>query len=89
MIRRPVRGRRRTPPGRRDQLALPPNSSPAALSRCVLWGECDPFGGVDVAERFVRQLCNAELEMWPAAGHTPWIDDPELASARIAAFFER
>lgn len=71
-------------------VSLPPEL--LARVRCpvaFLWGECDPFGGVDVAERFVRQLPDAELEMLPGSGHAPWIDDPELASARIASFFER
>jgi pimeloyl-ACP methyl ester carboxylesterase len=50
----------------------------------MAWGECDPFGGAEVAERFVRHLPDATLEMWPDAGHAPWIDDPERAAARIA-----
>jgi pimeloyl-ACP methyl ester carboxylesterase len=52
-----------------------------------IWGECDPFGGADIAERFVRQLPDAELELWPAAGHAPWVDNSELAAARVVDFF--
>lgn len=69
-------------------VSLPPEL--LAMVRCpvaFLWGECDPFGGADVAARFVRHLPHGELEMWPAAGHAPWIDDPKLAAERIAGFF--
>lgn len=54
-----------------------------------IWGECDPFAGADVAEPFVQQLADAELEIWPASGHAPWIDNPELAAARVIDFFNR
>ena len=36
-----------------------------------IWGEADPFGGADVAEPFLAQLRDAELEMWPDSGHAP------------------
>jgi len=61
-----------------------------AAVRCpvrFIWGGCDPFGGADIAEQFVRQLPDVELELWPASGHAPWIDDPELAAARVVKFF--
>jgi pimeloyl-ACP methyl ester carboxylesterase len=61
-----------------------------AAVRChvrFIWGGRDPFGGADVAERFVRQLPDAELEVWPESGHAPWIDNPELAAARVVDFF--
>jgi len=57
--------------------------------RCPIrfvWGESDPFGGRDIAERFVGRLPDAQLEIWPGSGHAPWIDDPELAAARVVDF---
>jgi 2-hydroxy-6-oxonona-2,4-dienedioate hydrolase len=53
-----------------------------------LWGEEDPFGGADLARRFVKQLPNAELELLPAAGHAVWIDDPDHAAATTRGFLE-
>jgi pimeloyl-ACP methyl ester carboxylesterase len=51
----------------------------------LLWGDDDPFGGVDTAERFAAQLPNARLEMAPGAGHAPWVDDPERAAGVVRA----
>lgn len=45
-----------------------------------LWGEDDTFGGRDTAQRVVAAMPAAELEMLPAAGHLPWIDDPDHAA---------
>lgn len=54
-----------------------------------LWGEQDPFGGADLARRFVRQLPNAELELLPGAGHAVWIDDPDHAATTTRRFLGR
>jgi pimeloyl-ACP methyl ester carboxylesterase len=54
-----------------------------------LWGADDPNGGADAARRFVRLFANAELEVMAAAGHAPWIDDPDHAAAVARSFFER
>lgn len=51
----------------------------------LLWGDDDPFGGAETAERFAAQLPNARLEMLPGAGHAPWVDDPERAAAVVRA----
>ena len=51
-----------------------------------LWGEEDPFGGVDLAQRFVKQLPNAELELVAGAGHAVWIDDPDHAATATRRF---
>lgn len=50
-----------------------------------LWGEDDVFGGRDVAERLVETLPDAALEMLPAAGHLPWLDDPDRAGRVVMA----
>jgi 2-hydroxy-6-oxonona-2,4-dienedioate hydrolase len=51
-----------------------------------LWGEEDPFGGAEIARRFVAQLPNAELELVPGAGHAVWIDDPDRAATTTRRF---
>lgn len=50
-----------------------------------LWGEDDTFGGVDTARRVVSAMPDAELEMLPAAGHLPWLDDPDHAASVVIA----
>ena len=53
---------------------------------CFLWGEEDPFGGADIARRFVKHLPNAELELLPGTGHAVWIDDPDHAATTTRRF---
>lgn len=51
-----------------------------------LWGEEDPFGGPDVARRFVAHVPNAELELMPGAGHAVWMDDPDHVATTTRRF---
>lgn len=53
------------------------------------WGEDDPNGGVETAERFVDRLPHATLELVADAGHAPWIDEPERAASSTLAFLNR
>jgi 2-hydroxy-6-oxonona-2,4-dienedioate hydrolase len=48
-----------------------------------LWGADDPFGGLDVARELVAAMPAAALDMVPAAGHLPWLDDPSRAAEAI------
>ncbi len=41
----------------------------------LLWGEEDLFGGPSSARRLADLMPNAQLELMPGAGHTPWFDD--------------
>lgn len=50
-----------------------------------IWGTEDPFGGADVASRFVERIPGATLEMIPG-GHAVWLDDPERVAAATAEF---
>jgi 2-hydroxy-6-oxonona-2,4-dienedioate hydrolase len=50
------------------------------------WGEDDPNGGAETAQRFVSRLPNARLELVADAGHAPWIDEPDRAIASTLAF---
>jgi pimeloyl-ACP methyl ester carboxylesterase len=54
-----------------------------------LWGENDPFGGVESARRVVGQMAGAELEMLAGAGHAPWLDDLDRCVGATAAFLAR
>ncbi len=73
----------------RDSLLPPELLARATCPIRFVWGETDPIGGADVAREFVAYLPQAELELWPATGHAPWIDDPELAAARVSDFLAR
>lgn len=55
----------------------------------LLWGENDPFGGPEVARRFVQRLPHAELELIPNAGHAPWLDELALCLERTRQFLVR
>ena len=50
------------------------------------WGEDDPNGGAETAKQFVARLPDCTLELVPGAGHAPWIDEPERATASTQAF---
>lgn len=50
------------------------------------WGEDDPIGGAETARRFVERLPNCTLELVPDAGHAPWIDEIDRATASTRAF---
>ena len=41
----------------------------------LLWGEDDGFGGARSARRMAALMPNAQLELLPGVGHTPWFDD--------------
>jgi pimeloyl-ACP methyl ester carboxylesterase len=71
-----------------DERVLLPADLLATIQAPVyfLWGEDDPFGGADIAQRFVTQLPNVELELLPGAGHAVWIDDPDHAATTTRRF---
>lgn len=74
------------PRGFDQSLVLPDDVLARAVSPTYfLWGEDDVFGGREVAERLVAAMPDAELEMLPAAGHLPWIDDPDHAARVVVA----
>ena len=51
-----------------------------------LWGENDPFGGEAVARRLVDLMPNTVLEMLPAAGHAPWLDELDYCTKATKRF---
>lgn len=52
----------------------------------VLWGEDDPFAGVDVGRRAAGALPHATFRSFAASGHLPWLDDP-VEHARLIRDF--
>lgn len=50
------------------------------------WGEDDPNGGAETAKQFAVRLPHCTLELVPDAGHAPWIDETDLATASTRAF---
>lgn len=52
----------------------------------VLTGDGDYMAGVGSAREIAAGITGSELEIVPAAGHFPWVEEPERVSARIAAF---
>lgn len=51
----------------------------------LIWGENDPFGGLDVARRMEEVLPDARLHELPV-GHLPFLDRPEETGRVIRAF---
>lgn len=51
-----------------------------------LWGAEDPFGGGDVATRFVAKIPGAELEILPGGGHAVWLGDPDQVATGTSRF---
>ncbi len=51
-----------------------------------LWGEDDPFGGVDIGRRIHSKMALSEFVSFKHSGHLPWIDQPKEHASRIAAF---
>ncbi len=49
-----------------------------SMPALVIWGERDPYVPGQFASAYTRALGNAELLTLPAAGHWPWLDQPEL-----------
>ena len=51
-----------------------------------LWGEDDPFGGVDVGKRIHSGMMTSEFVSFKNSGHLPWLDEPRSHAEHIAAF---
>ena len=54
-----------------------------------IWGSQDVFGGADVARRLVARIPNAELDLMPDAGHSPWLDDLDRCARAVKDFLLR
>ena len=54
------------------------NLSRLACPSLVIWGARDPYLPTRFAEDYAAALPGSALEISPAAGHWPWIDDPSI-----------
>ena len=62
--------------GMNERILLPASLLSAIKTPAYfLWGAEDPYGGEEIASRFVKQIPNAQLEVMPEAGHAVWMDD--------------
>ena len=52
----------------------------------LIWGDQDPFGGLDVAHRVAGAMPDATLRVVEGGGHLPWLDDPEEISTATLDF---
>lgn len=76
----PIRGQNR------DLLLTDGLLSQLTMPVLFLWGEDDPNGGSDVAERFAARVPNAQLVVVPGAEHAPWLDDLATCTTHTHAF---
>lgn len=51
----------------------------------VVWGERDPWFGVELAARYAERLPHAQVQIVEGAGHWPWLGRPEAVS-RVVSF---
>ena len=49
-----------------------------------LWGEDDPFGGVDIGKRIHSGMRKYEFVGFKHSGHLPWLDEPQAHANHIA-----
>ncbi len=53
----------------------------------VIWGDRDPTGTAEVAQRATSLIPNARLEMLPA-GHVPWLGHAERVAELLSRFVQ-
>ena len=54
----------------------------------LLWGREDRVSPVDIGERLLRQLPNAELKVYPRCGHFPMIEAQSASTRDLAKFLK-
>jgi 2-hydroxy-6-oxonona-2,4-dienedioate hydrolase len=60
-----------------------------AAATLFLWGQDDLFDPPVVARHLVELMPRASLSLLPAAGHLPWLDDPEGIARATADFLSK
>ena len=51
-----------------------------------LWGEDDPFGGIEIGKRLNSKMKNSSISIFENSGHLPWIDKPGVHARVIKEF---
>ena len=72
--------------GYRRELILGERWRALTMPTLLVWPEHDAFGSPEKGEAVVATNPNLRLVRVPAAGHVPWIDDPERIVAEIERF---
>ena len=72
--------------GYRRELILGERWQALTMPTLLVWPEHDAFGSPEKGEAVVATNPNLRLVRVPAAGHVPWIDDPERIVAEIERF---
>ena len=54
------------------------NLSRLTCPSLIVWGDRDPYLPTRFATAYAAALPSSKLQIVPAAGHWPWIDDPKL-----------
>jgi pimeloyl-ACP methyl ester carboxylesterase len=67
--------------------AIAPRLGSLAAPALVVWGDHDPWFGVEFAEAYAEALPRATLERIPDAGHWPWLDQPRVVEL-VAEFID-
>ncbi len=63
--------------------------SETGIPLLVLWGEEDPLGGKEIAQRLGEDLPNAEGFLLPEVGHFPHVEAPRAVAEELWAFVSR
>jgi pimeloyl-ACP methyl ester carboxylesterase len=82
MIREVVRGNGLRDGVVFDEAALRGIDVPTLL----IYGTADPTGSVAIWQSFVSALPRGRIEVVDGAGHMPWFDAPDAASAAVNRF---
>jgi pimeloyl-ACP methyl ester carboxylesterase len=56
-----------------------------AVPTLLIWGDHDPLGGADVAQRMASTIPGTRVELL-SAGHTPWLGHPAAAASLVSDF---
>jgi 2-hydroxy-6-oxonona-2,4-dienedioate hydrolase len=72
--------------GYRRELILGESWRALTMPTLLVWPERDAFGAPEAGEAVVAMNPNLRLVRVPAAGHLPWIDDPERIVGEIERF---
>jgi pimeloyl-ACP methyl ester carboxylesterase len=70
---------------RRSARVHPDELRRLAVPTLVVWGDHDPVGTIEVAERTASLIPDAQLEVLPA-GHVPYLGHPERVSALVSEY---
>ena len=66
-----------------------PQLAPIDVPTCIRWAEHDPLFPYAWTDRLNETFSDLDLARFPGVGHFPHREDPDRATAEIAAFFTR